>query len=594
MIAIASAALIAPRAEADPAQDKDAAATRTLVLEAAYATIEVDETVLARRVTLPYHWERRHPGFGGRARFEADFELAVNGTRIAREGNLDGPEGKNHGRTSRMLPIPEGLLREGSNRVQLSIRADSARFAGVSALVLGPDEAVWAAHGLGHALRTHLGPVALQWSLLVGALAFVLWWMPVPGSAAAAGAVRRDPLYLYAWAGEASLVVRLLFLSGDPPIPWWAWSGIGLAAVGARCGFGLLFALEVAGRLGGATRPFILGLPAIWAAVGFGCGAATAALGLQNLAGAFFAASSLAIVGFAPWYAWQARRSETIVQPLLAAVLCLNALATIWDWRGYFHGEDYALVSMSLVSTLLFGLGLVVVVLQRFRSASGLSAELAATLTRRIADREAELAASYRRLEAVAREQARAAERARVLRQMHDGVGAGLAAAIRQLRARDPSDGVITASLRDALDRLKLTVDVLYAESGDVVGLLAGLRHRLEQRLSDVGLELRWQIEALPELRWMDDRAMQTLQSMLLETVSNVMQHADARRLLVAAGTVNDELRVRIRDDGRGFDSTRIKPRSLHAHARALGARLTIASGPTGTTVEIALPLEAW
>ena len=422
---------------------------------------------------------------------------------------------------------------------------------------------VWAAHGLGHALRTHLGPVALQWSLLVGALAFVLWWMPVSGSAAAAGAVRRDPLYLYAWAGEASLVVRLLFLSGDPPIPWWAWSGIGLAAVGARCGFGLLFALEVAGRLGGATRPFILGLPAIW------------------------------VVGFAPWYAWQARRSETIVQPLLAAVLCLNALATLWDWRGYFHGEDYALVSMSLVSTLLFGLGLVVVVLQRFRSASRMSAELAATLTRRIADREAELATSYRRLEAVAREQARAAERARVLRQMHDGVGAGLAAAIRQLRARDPSDGVITASLRDALDRLKLTVDVLSTESGDVVGLLAGLRHRLEQRLSDAGLELRWQVEALPELRWMDDRAMQTLQSMLLETVSNVMQHADARRLSVTADTGNDELRVRIRDDGRGFDSTRIKPRSLHAHARALGARLTIASGPTGTTVEIALPLEA-
>lgn len=598
---------------ASDAEGADAWATsdvRTHVLRSAEATIEVGGEVRRERVELPYHWERRHPGRRGRASFVVTFELdaspvdpwtlyiarlgnafevSVNGARIAGEGDLQASGGGNHGRTSRMLPIPAGVLQAGTNRVQVTLRADGVRFGGLSAMVVGSDGAVQGAHGAEHLFRTYLTPVVLQCALLVGLLAFALWCLPVQVDPAEPARRLRDPLYLYAWAGEAALVIRLLQLGLDTALPWWAWSGVGLAALGARCGFNMLFALQVSGRLAQHGPRRTLAVPFLWGGLGMVCGASAVAFERQGLATAFIAASALFVTAFTAWYAWQARRGASRAHLLLAVVLAINAMAGIWDWIAYFHGTRFALVSVTLLSTLLFGFALVLIVLQRYRNATRQASELMATLSARVAAREAELVDSFRRLEAIARDQARAAERERLVREMHDGVGAGLATAIRQIQARGPSDAAMADALRDVLDRLKLTVDALSVEPGDVVALLAGLRHRLASRLTAAGLELDWDVDEIAPLPGLDDRAMRTLQSMLLEAISNVLQHAQARRLSIRAGATADGVRVRIADDGRGFDPARIEPRSLHAHARALGARLALSSSPAGTTVEIEL-----
>ena len=112
-------------------------------------------------------------------------------------------------------------------------------------------------------------------------------------------------------------------------------------------------------------------------------------------------------------------------------------------------------------------------------SASARARELSASLAARIAQKEAELRQSYQQVEELAREQERTHERTRILRDMHDGVGSHIGAAIRQLQSGQASRDEVLLTLRDSLDQLKLSIDAMHLPAGDVTGLLANLRFRL-------------------------------------------------------------------------------------------------------------------
>jgi len=58
-------------------------------------------------------------------------------------------------------------------------------------------------------------------------------------------------------------------------------------------------------------------------------------------------------------------------------------------------------------------------------------------------------------VEQLAREQERTAERTRILRDMHDGVGAHISTAIRQLESGRATAGEVLHTLRDSLDQLQ-------------------------------------------------------------------------------------------------------------------------------------------
>src|SRR5690606_15156248 len=112
---------------------------------------------------------------------------------------------------------------------------------------------------------------------------------------------------------------------------------------------------------------------------------------------------------------------------------------------------------------------------------------------------------------------------------------------------------LVTQTLRDSLDQLKLSIDAMSLAPGDVEGLLASWRFRLTPRLKAAGLELVWEVDELPP--WPDGQtpALQQLQYILFEGLSNVLQHSGATRLVLAARVVGDELRLSLIDNGRGW-----------------------------------------
>ena len=199
----------------------------------------------------------------------------------------------------------------------------------------------------------------------------------------------------------------------------------------------------------------------------------------------------------------------------------------------------------------------------------------------------------------IAREQERTQERSRILRDMHDGVGSHISSAIRQLQSDRSNNDEILLTLRDSLDQLKLSIDALHLPRGDVAGLLATMRYRLEPRFRAMGLALEWAVVALPVLPDMDASAMRQLQYIFFEAFSNVMQHAHASALRIEAtptlychGNTGHAVRILIQDNGRGFDTAQVKRKglaSMEERAVAIGAQVGISSRPGQTTVEILL-----
>jgi signal transduction histidine kinase len=86
---------------------------------------------------------------------------------------------------------------------------------------------------------------------------------------------------------------------------------------------------------------------------------------------------------------------------------------------------------------------------------------------------------------------------------------------------------------------------------------------------------------------------MRHLQFLVFEALSNVLQHAHASLLRIELhGTPQGGARLRVIDNGRGFEPERVKDRglrSLRERAAAIGARLLVESAPGNTVVEIEL-----
>ena len=175
---------------------------------------------------------------------------------------------------------------------------------------------------------------------------------------------------------------------------------------------------------------------------------------------------------------------------------------------------------------------------------------------------------------------------------MHDGVGSHISAAIRQLQSGRASSHELLATLRDSLDQLKLSIDAMNLPAGDVTSLLANLRYRLEPRLQATGIRLDWGVGLLAPIERLDAAALRQLQFIVLEALSNVLQHAGASALRIEAEPLGDGAYLRIVDNGRGFDVQGARRNGLVAmqeRARAIGADLVLHSRPGHTVVEVRL-----
>jgi signal transduction histidine kinase len=580
-------------------------------LRAAQATVVVNGLTEQRELTLPYHWDKNNAGRSGHAIFDLEFTLTrvprepwgiylprvgnayevwLNGISVQHEGDMLQPNGSDYGQVPRLVPLPAGLLQQ-ANDLQIRVRADVGRRGGLSTVWIGPRESVTALYARAYGWRVTGSVIVVGFSLIVGLISLSLWATQPDLSNTLRQ--QRDPLYLYAGLAELFWAVRVGdVLIEDPVLPWPWWGVVPVVAL-ALWGLSMgLFCLQVArwerrprGRLLAVWLMVMLlasGPMALWA---LGAG--------QPLAlTAWYAALGLTFLLFGAVFLGQAMRGASMPHRVVALAVLLNVVVGLRDLYVFRISPTYADSSLMRYSSVVFGLALGYIVVERFQQVSAQVRDLLSTLATRVNEKERELADTYQRVEQLAREQERAAERTRILRDMHDGVGAHISSAIRQLQSGRASPQELLQTLRDSLDQLKLSIDALSLPPGDVTALLANLRYRLEPRFQASDIALRWAVEQIEPLHRLDASAMRQLQFMVFEALSNVLQHAHATELRIEAVNACQGVHVRIVDNGRGFDATLPWRKGLLAmqeRAWAIGAVLSLRSEPGSTVVEIQL-----
>lgn len=216
-------------------------------------------------------------------------------------------------------------------------------------------------------------------------------------------------------------------------------------------------------------------------------------------------------------------------------------------------------------------------------------------LERRVGEATREIEANHAQMRQAEKQHALAAERQRILGDMHDGLGASLVALLRHVQSSGLDRFGIERRVKEALQEMRIAIDALQPREGDLGTVLGNLRYRLDDSISASGIALEWQIEELPGLDELPPSAVFAVQRILLEAITNALKHSAASTLRVAARPCGDgRIEVLVEDDGIGSDPEMrgrgIGLASMRSRAAQLGADLDIVSRPgAGTSIRLVL-----
>lgn len=196
-------------------------------------------------------------------------------------------------------------------------------------------------------------------------------------------------------------------------------------------------------------------------------------------------------------------------------------------------------------------------------------------------------------------------ERARVARDLHDGIGQHLTALLVGLRTIEQSDDLATARTRArdlrafgarAHEELRAIARGLRPIALQELGLVHALERLCEDFGRAHGIPVTLHCDTVPARR-VDPGAETALYRIAQETLANVARHAAAGRVEVRLARRPDAIVLSVCDDGRGLDGDPNGRKegfglgSIRERAKLLGGELIVTSGRgAGTTVEVRLP----
>jgi signal transduction histidine kinase len=196
-------------------------------------------------------------------------------------------------------------------------------------------------------------------------------------------------------------------------------------------------------------------------------------------------------------------------------------------------------------------------------------------------------------------------ERRHLARELHDEVGQALTAAKINLQAAmKESDGArskrideTTAILEKLLGQVRQISIDLRPSTLDDLGLIPALRSLLDQQGRRASVAVHLSAKDVPEN--LDPEIKTTCFRIAQEAITNAVRHANATRIDVDLSCENGNLRLHVRDDGKGFDAESSQEQTvglgligIKERAALVGGRAKIVSSPNkGTTIETLLPL---
>lgn len=203
-------------------------------------------------------------------------------------------------------------------------------------------------------------------------------------------------------------------------------------------------------------------------------------------------------------------------------------------------------------------------------------------------------------------------ERSRVARELHDGVNQIIASVKMRVRSVRESLPPVQAATREILGRCdKLLTDALeenrriahnlHPADLNNLGFSSACNNLCKEFQSRTNLKVVCAI-ALPANHRLPPGIELTLFRIVQEAINNIEKYAHAQNVTLRVGLQNGCIRLRIQDDGRGFDVKKTQPRkrekghglgltNMRERALSLGGTCEILSTPkNGTTITVQIP----
>jgi signal transduction histidine kinase len=558
-------------------------------------------------VSLPHRWDKAFPGQAGTATYVLDMpaldassqEVALYIPRLGNQaqlfvrrfgqreplqqfGNLGDPY-YDASKSPQWIALPTSIKLAGAPwQLEIQITAQTGRYAGLSAVSYGHAAALRPEFNTNHLWRQTSSQIIVLALGLLGLLAAGLWWK-----------LREPSFGLFAITALLGLIRMADRLLPQTLLPWPWWGALMAIAYAWHLLFMVAFCLHVAGSWQRAQR---IGL---W---GWLIGSAILALlafGLYRPGLWTIALLSMAVPGIYAFYSlvqrWRLDRHREALLLALCGLLLMSVGVRDFLAVRLANSEELTFSFMP-IALFTFVLTMAWIIIERYSRQVLAYRELNTSLESRVAQRDRQLQESYSLLKTTGEEKAALAERARIMRDIHDGVGAQLVGLVSLLQGDTKRPEELREHAQQALDELRMAVDSLQPVEGSLSTVLATLRYRLQPRLKAAGIDVQWEVDELPKLDSLTPTAVLQVQRILLEAFTNVIRHSGAGIVQVRALHVmhddGGQLLSLCVDDNGSSAQLSVQPQAnkstgqgqanMRWRAQSIGAQLHIEKSPLG------------
>lgn len=293
----------------------------------------------------------------------------------------------------------------------------------------------------------------------------------------------------------------------------------------------------------------------------------------------------------------QSRRTSSQDGQLLSGWCLIGMVFWLYDWMLQTNRIDIEGIYLGPYTNLVAFLLFLSIMFRRYIGALDGIQNANASLAERLRAREAELRESHRVQRDIAHRQTLADERQRMMQDMHDGMGSSLRTALLAIEKGQLDANNVADVIRGCIDDLKLAIDAMEPLQADLLLLLATLRYRLGPRLESAGIALRWEVQSVPELEWLDPRNALHILRIVQESLTNIIKHTQASVIRVKTHVEGPHVLISVIDNGHGFDTAQglvgggKGMSNQRRRADSIGARIDWQSTPQGTCVTVLLPI---
>ena len=557
-----------------------------------------------RAIALPDNWDVSRPdtwGYGWyRIRFEWQAQpeqlyaallpalspagaIYVNGAYAGQSRPFAAPNDSIH---PQVFTIAPSLLHPGANTLLLRLRAVKGWHNSVSPVSIGGYDAIRPKYERRYLLQVTGPQFVSVLSVLIGLFMLTFW-------------LRRPHDAMFGYFGLSAVLWSLTmpyYFVDEPPLSHLYWDMLSFISSDWADVFALFFAIRFAGwRWRRAERGLLIYAVLLVPAAIVGDSFAGEWYG-DGLISVLYTADLGVILCFAGVLIVAAQRRQTVERVVLTAGAVFEGATAAYEVITIQFLQSGDIYRFYPYYPLPLYLAIAWILLDQFVRSLNEYEKLNVELEERVAQKGTELEQNYLRIRQMEQERAVIGERARIMSDMHDGVGGQLISTLSLVEAGKASSDEVAAALRECIDDLRLTIDSLEPTEHDLLPVLGNLRYRLDRRLKAQGIDLDWRVMEMPKLACLTPQNVLHVLRILQEAFTNVLKHARASEVSVETGVdaPGRHAFIRIRDNGAGFagDYRGYGLGNMQRRAKIIGGDLAIESSPSGTTLSLTMPLD--